>query len=355
MINNFTKSLITWNNNQNQRQMPWKGETDAYKIWLSEIILQQTRVEQGTAYYQKFVKAFPTIIDLAKANETIIMKMWEGLGYYSRCRNLITTAQFVAAHCNGIFPDNYNEILKLKGVGPYTAAAIASFAFNLPYAVLDGNVYRVLSRFTGNATPIDSTEGKAYFSQLSQQFLDKKNPGTYNQAIMDFGATVCKPKQPLCSSCPLQKNCIAYKTNSINELPVKAKKLQIKKRFFHYFIIQTQNEILIQKRNDKDVWRDLYQFYLLETDENTFDNDNDIVKVFCKTNNINLKQVTKVTKLYQQKLTHQIISAKFHEVQLKEKSRFLEYVWVKKTKLPDYPFAAIINLMFSHKKTENMI
>src|SRR5437868_3718798 len=188
----FTNSLLNWNRKYNKRQMPWKGEKDPYKIWLSEIILQQTRVEQGWNYYHQFVENFPTVIHLAKAPETKVFKLWEGLGYYSRCKNLIATAKIIASKHKGKFPEAYEDIISLKGVGSYTAAAIASFAFDLPFAVVDGNVFRVLSRFFGIATAIDSTAGKKMFTQLAAELLDKKHPGIYNQALMDFGAVVCK-------------------------------------------------------------------------------------------------------------------------------------------------------------------
>lgn len=204
--------------------MPWKGEKDPYKIWLSEIILQQTRVEQGLSYYNNFIKTFPDIQQLAKAKDEKIFKLWEGLGYYTRCRNLIASARFVAKEKKGKFPDSYEEIKALKGVGPYTAAAISSFAFNLPHAVVDGNVFRVLARVFGIDKPTDTTEGKKYFTQLAEELLDKKRPGLYNQAIMDFGAMICKPASPLCATCCFKKHCIAFQRDRINELPVKEKK-----------------------------------------------------------------------------------------------------------------------------------
>jgi len=212
----------------NNRAMPWKGEKDAYKIWLSEIILQQTRVEQGWDYYNRFIERFPQIQLLADAKDEEVFKLWEGLGYYSRCKNLLATARFITQEKRGIFPSAYKDILHLKGVGPYTAAAIASFAFNLPHAVVDGNVSRVLSRFFGIATPIDSTAGKQEFTALAQALLDQQSPGIYNQAIMDFGATICKPQLPLCADCPLQAECTAFQTGKISDLPVKEKKLQKK-------------------------------------------------------------------------------------------------------------------------------
>jgi A/G-specific adenine glycosylase len=200
----FTKQLLHWNSTQNNRQMPWKGEKDPFKIWLSEIILQQTRVDQGRAYYDRFVSTFPNIKKLASASEKKVFKLWEGLGYYSRCKNLIATARFITKEKQGKFPETYEEILSLKGIGPYTAAAIASFAFNLPHAVVDGNVFRVLSRFFGIDIPVDNSNGKKIFSKLAESLLNSRQPGIYNQAIMDFGAVICKPQNPLCLSCPLK-------------------------------------------------------------------------------------------------------------------------------------------------------
>ena len=201
----FIANLLKWNNTDNKREMPWKGEKDPYKIWLSEIILQQTRVDQGLAYYNEFVKTFPTVRDLAKAPETKVFKLWEGLGYYTRCKNLLATAKIIHESLNGKFPDEYEAILALKGIGPYTAAAIGSFGFNLPHAVVDGNVFRVLARYFGIAVPTDSTAGKKMFTALANELLDKDQPGIYNQALMDFGAVICKPQLPLCATCALKK------------------------------------------------------------------------------------------------------------------------------------------------------
>jgi A/G-specific adenine glycosylase len=204
MAKQFTDLLLAWDKDQNDRVMPWKGEKNPYKIWLSEIILQQTRVEQGWAYYEKFIHHFPTIFDLAKAKEEKVFKLWEGLGYYNRCRNLLYTAKWIVQHFKGVFPSTYEDLIALKGIGPYTASAIASFAFNLPHAVVDGNVYRVLARFYGIETPTDSKEGLLQFNELAHHNLSKKYPGQYNQAIMDFGATICKPALPNCNDCVLQ-------------------------------------------------------------------------------------------------------------------------------------------------------
>jgi A/G-specific adenine glycosylase len=230
----FTKQLLYWNQTANHRSMPWKGESDPYKIWLSEVILQQTRVDQGRAYYEKFIQAYPTIQDLAKAKDEKVFKLWEGLGYYNRCRNLLHTARHISNHSKGIFPNTYEGLLALKGIGPYTAAAIASFAFNLPYAVVDGNVFRVLARFHGISTPTDTKEGITLFNTLSNQHFAKDQPGAYNQAIMDFGATVCTPSNPDCVACNLSSKCVAFNVNKVNQLPVKIKRITKKKRHFEY-------------------------------------------------------------------------------------------------------------------------
>ncbi|MDQ6813597.1 MAG: A/G-specific adenine glycosylase, partial [Bacteroidota bacterium] len=227
---------MSWNLERNKRIMPWKGEKDPYKIWISEIILQQTRVTQGLAYYNNFIKEFPTLKSLAEASDQGVFKIWEGLGYYSRCKNLLFTARHIYKNLDGKFPETYENILKLKGIGPYTAAAISSFAYGLPHAVVDGNVFRVLSRFFGEATPIDSSKGKETFSALAATLLYKKDSAAFNQAIMDFGATICKPQIAECQACILQSECVAYNHGLVNKLPVKEKRLIKRKRFFTYFI-----------------------------------------------------------------------------------------------------------------------
>ena len=262
----FTKKLLKWNREQNFRLMPWKKETNPYRIWLSEIILQQTRVDQGMAYYEKFLVAFPTITALANASEKEIFKLWEGLGYYTRCRNLIATAKIIAGEQHGRFPSTYQEILALPGIGPYTAAAIASFAFGLPYAVVDGNVERVLARYFGISMPTGSSAGKKLYHTLAGELLDKKSPASYNQAIMDFGATVCKPRNPLCSECIQAKNCQSLQNGWTKVLPRKRPISPRKERWFYYFIVEAgKNKWWIRKREEKDIWQNLYEFVLWET------------------------------------------------------------------------------------------
>ncbi|MBP7272940.1 MAG: A/G-specific adenine glycosylase, partial [Saprospiraceae bacterium] len=242
----FQEKLLAWYD-ATPRPMPWKETNNPYHIWLSEIILQQTRVAQGLPYYLRFVEKYPTINALADAPEEEVFKLWEGLGYYSRARNLHATAKFIAYTLNGNFPDTFAALLSLQGVGHYTAAAIASFAYNLPHAVIDGNVYRVLSRILGSATPIDSAEGKKYFAATAQALLNLSQPARYNQAIMNFGALHCVPQNPHCSSCPFQEICVGFQNNCVGSLPVRQKKIAINTRYFYYYIIQdANNDILIQ-------------------------------------------------------------------------------------------------------------
>lgn len=293
--------------------MPWKGIKDVYKIWLSEVILQQTRVEQGTAYYERILRAFPTVFDLASAPEAHVFKLWEGLGYYSRCRNLHATAKYIVAERNGIFPDSYEELLRLKGVGPYTAAAIASFAYNLPKPVVDGNVIRVLSRFYGLREPADNIAGKKQIEKFSAECIDVQDPASYNQAIMDFGATVCKPANPLCSVCCMQKKCFANNNNAVNQLPVLEKKLKKKTRWLIFFILRYKNKIALRQRNAGDVWAGLYEFPSMEFTTKSqwisFQRKSNPQEIpFLNTKSKHPLSVNK--KLYRQQLTHQNIYAK---------------------------------------------
>ena len=261
---NFSDHIITWYR-ENKRDLPWRNTKDPYKIWLSEIILQQTQVKQGLPYYRRFVSTFPTVESLANASEEEVLKLWQGLGYYSRARNLHHTAKHIYNELDGVFPDNYNDIIKLKGIGEYTAAAISSFAHEEPKAVLDGNVFRVLSRYFGIDTPVNTTEGIKQFKTLVNQVFNKNNPSEHNQAIMEFGALLCKPKSPDCMFCPLQKDCVAYHSGKVNDLPVKLKTLKRRKRFFNYLIITNQSgEFIIQQRLKKDIWQKLFEFPLIE-------------------------------------------------------------------------------------------
>jgi A/G-specific adenine glycosylase len=248
--------------------LPWRNTIDPYKIWLSEIMLQQTRVAQGMPYYFKFIDTFPSVKNLADATEEDVLKLWQGLGYYSRARNLHATAKYISYELNGVFPDNYKDLKKLKGVGDYTASAIASICYKEPKAVLDGNVFRVLSRIYGIDLAINSSEGIKFFANLSQELIDVKAPDTYNQAIMDFGAINCSPKKPLCESCVFSLGCIAYNSKLVSNLPVKIKKGIIKKRFFNYIIpVENSKYTVLNKRLEKGIWANLYEFPLIETNK----------------------------------------------------------------------------------------
>ena len=340
----FPRLLEKWNRLQNNRQMPWKGEKDPYKIWLSEIILQQTRVEQGLDYYERFIKSFPTVHELASADDKAVYKLWEGLGYYTRCKNLLATARYISKELNGKFPDTYDQILKLTGVGVYTAAAISSFAYNLPHAVIDGNVFRVLARIFGIGEAVDTVQGKKIFFSLAGELLDKKQPGIYNQAMMDFGAVVCKPSAPLCPGCIFKNHCFAYQHGKVAELPLKAKKNRIRNRWFNYLILTYKNEVLIRERTEKEIWRHLYEFNLIETKKQG--KLSELLKTACKENIIepDKYKMLKLSPVIKQQLSHQLIRGQFVEIELLERnSRMTNGIWVKKQDLVKYPFPRFIN------------
>jgi len=261
---NFTQSLAQWYK-QNRRDLPWRNTTDPYIIWLSEIILQQTRVEQGMPYFYRFAEAYPTVTDFAAATEDEILKLWQGLGYYSRGRNMLVTARLVQQKFNGVFPDRYDELIALKGIGEYTASAISSFSTNQAKAVVDGNVSRVIARYFGISDPINSTKGKKIIQQLADELLDQTEPGLHNQAMMEFGAMLCKPRNPFCDICPVSVDCYALKNKQVNELPVKIKAVKIKQRYFNYWLIIDNDKLLLNKRDESDIWANMYDLPLTET------------------------------------------------------------------------------------------
>lgn len=340
----FTTNLLKWHYEENNRDLPWKNEKDPYKIWLSEIILQQTRAEQGRPYYEKFISRYPDVHLLANAPEDEVFLLWQGLGYYNRCRNLLTAARSISQDYQGNFPDRYEDILSLKGVGAYTAAAIASFAYNLPHAVVDGNVYRVLSRYFGIEIPIDSNAGKLYFQQLASELLEKEHPAAYNQAIMDFGSSVCKPKSPDCSSCNLSAKCQAYRHNLVALLPVKEKKLVVKERYFHYLILEAEGKVYIQQRMQKDIWQNLYEFFLIESETDL--SDTTLWKAIQPYVTDQSESVFK----NRQRLTHQLIISDFYLIKLKVIPPFLRTgIWTEKYFLKNYAFPKTI-LSFSNRK-----
>ena len=317
----FTTTLLQWFR-ENGRVLPWRETRDPYAIWLSEIILQQTRIEQGLPYWQRFMQRWPTVDKLAVATEDEVLREWQGLGYYSRARNLHTAAKQIVAY--GGFPTTIEGIRSLKGVGDYTAAAIGSIAFNLPAAVVDGNVYRVLSRYYGIATPINTTEGKKEFMALAQSLLPKNEASAFNQAMMDFGAIQCTPQSPLCPSCPLQETCVAFRENKITELPVKQKTLKIKERHLTYIYIRYMGETAIHRRSGRDIWQGLYEPWLT-----------DVVPSGAVLQHRNLKHV----------LTHRIIFADFYLWEPAEKPSLPDdYFWIKETDIDKYGIPRLIDI-----------
>lgn len=329
---NITDLIQTWYQ-KNKRELPWRQTDDPYKIWLSEIILQQTQVAQGLAYYHKFVDSYPKIADLASQNEEHVLKNWQGLGYYSRARNLHFAAKQVMTDFNGQFPNTHADIIKLKGVGEYTAAAIASFAFNEPYAVVDGNVFRVLSRVFAIDTPINSTAGKKVFFELAQSLIDENDPATHNQAMMELGALVCKPTSPKCTDCPLQYNCVAHEKGIATNFPVKEKKLKVKKRFLNYMVVTDGKNLLINKREGKGIWQGLYDFPLVEAKQ--------ALETISEIDGIPVKKVVFDREL-KHILTHQHLFVKFWIAELKDLSGFKGYQSININNLEDFPLPQLI-------------
>ncbi|MBP6623653.1 MAG: A/G-specific adenine glycosylase [Chitinophagaceae bacterium] len=334
----FTRQLLQWNRKNNQREMPWKGIRDPYKIWLSEIILQQTRVDQGLKYYKTISAKYPSIKHLAKANEQELFTLWQGLGYYNRCRNMLYTAKFIVDNYHGVFPHQYQQIRELKGIGDYTAAAIASFAFDLPYAVVDGNVIRVLSRYFSLDQDPQSSAGKKVFASKAAQLLSKKYAAEYNQAIMDLGAEICKPQNPACTDCPLQKNCQAFKHKAIKQFPFKKVKRKVLERAFQFFVLEEGAYFYITKRLEKDIWQDLYTFPSVEMNEE--------MKKPAYITSFPFQQPIVISQL----LTHQRITGHFfiihtfNRLEIKESS----LIKIKKSQIKDYAFPKLMMTFFKN-------
>ena len=327
---NFAATLLQWFKN-NGRSLPWRETKDAYAIWLSEVILQQTRIVQGMSYWERFMAQWPTVNDLAAATENEVLKAWQGLGYYSRARNLHTAARQVMEL--GGFPQTFKELKTLKGVGDYTAAAIASIAFGEPVAVVDGNVYRVLSRYYGIETPIDSTEGKKEFQTLAQSLLPINEPADYNEAIMDFGATQCTPNSPHCSACPLCETCVAFREQRINELPVKSKKVKQRERHFTYIYIEYEGKIAIHQRGAGDIWQGLWEFpqeeYLTSSEDSAWKTEAQLLQ----------KGVKHI-------LTHQILLADIYLWRPKNRPQLpSEFIWIEKQDLENYALPRLIEIL----------
>ncbi len=347
----FSKRLIKWYK-INKRDLPWRGISDPYKIWLSEIILQQTQVVQGLNYYLKFVKHYPNVKLLAKAPSDEVMKHWQGLGYYSRARNLHETAKIISNKHKGVFPTTYNDIRELKGVGDYTAAAIASLAYNLPHAVVDGNVYRVLSRVFGVELAIDSTEGKKYFQKLADDLLPKKEVADYNQAIMEFGAMYCRPANPDCANCIFNDKCVAFQKQKVNELPFKAKKTKVRDRYFNYIVFRYKNDLYIRKRTKKDIWQDLYEFYLIESGKKQKPEAILKSKEFSKLTSLKNVTLRSVSHEYKHVLSHQNLHTIFYLAELKAP---LSTKLLKKVNISSIHKYALPRLIEKYLKDEDII
>ena len=336
----LTETLLDWYE-ENKRELPWRETTDPYQIWISEIILQQTRVVQGYDYFLRFIRRFPDVEALASASEDEVMKYWQGLGYYSRARNLYAAAKSM----NGVFPQKYQEVRALKGVGDYTAAAICSFAYNQPYAVVDGNVYRVLSRYFGIDTPIDSTEGKRLFATLADEMLDKLHPAIYNQAIMDFGAIQCTPQSPNCMFCPLADSCSALAKGQVMKLPVKQHRTKTSNRYFNYIYVRMGACTFIHKRTENDIWKNLFELPLIETEadlsEEDFVKSSQFRSLFAEGEKPEVRSILRNVKHV---LSHRVIYTNFYEVVLPETSQsFSGYQCIRTEDFGQYPISRLVH------------
>lgn len=347
----ISQAIIGWYN-QHKRDLPWRETKNPYKIWISEIILQQTRVAQGYDYYVRFVETFPDVVKLANAEEDAVLKLWQGLGYYSRARNLHAAAKQVRDSFGGKFPDKYEDILSLKGVGEYTAAAIASFAFELPHAVVDGNVFRVLSRLFAITTPINSSAGKKLFTELATELLDKKQPGEYNQSIMDFGALQCVPVSPDCRVCPLAEKCMAVAQGKVSDYPVKQGKTKVKERFFNYFDIHFGSSTYIGKRTANDIWKNLYELPLIETDSKLSIEDIQHTHAFAELfRNAGKVSIRPVSISLKHVLSHRIIYANFYRVEITDDTHLKQkYIKTEISQIGDYAISRLVDKYFEQQE-----
>lgn len=336
LMHDFSLLIVLWYR-QNKRDLPWRSTKNPYFIFLSEIILQQTRVQQGLPYYKKFIELFPTLQDLANADEQLVLKTWQGLGYYSRARNLHYAIKTIATEFKGEFPSTYTEIRSLKGVGDYTAAAIASFAFDLPHAVVDGNVYRVLSRYYDEAIPYDTSAGKKLFQAYANDLLDTSNPAEHNQAIMELGALICTAKNPNCENCPLQENCLALRNNTIEERPVKSKKTKVEKRYF-YYLYNDENVFALQKRAH-GIWKNMYQLPLISSDKPI---KREQLNTEATTNFGIALTAKRPILSYKHQLSHRQIHAEFWKVTDFPKNDAIFDI-VERKALKDYPLPRLID------------
>lgn len=344
------ETLINWYAD-NHRKLPWRDNPSPYEVWLSEVILQQTRVSQGMDYYLRFIERWPTVTDLAQASEEEVLKMWQGLGYYSRARNLHHCAQQVMEQHNGKFPADYEQLKQLKGIGNYTAAAIASIAFNLPHAVVDGNVYRVLSRLFDIETPININEGQTAFAQLADTLLNRKRPGLHNQAMMEFGALHCTPKNPNCLHCPLQAQCLAFEHQTVMQRPVKLSKTKVTTRYFNYLVLRIEDKLYLHKRSDNDIWHNLYDFPCIESEKPL--TVEEVIASAAFAQHIEGKPFTlsNVSPVYTHKLTHRTILAQFIEIKLEKELLHIEtkgLTLTRESEMGKYPIPRLIDLYLNN-------
>ncbi|NDV60282.1 A/G-specific adenine glycosylase [Bacteroides sp. 519] len=346
-LSTFNSQLIMWYE-ENKRELPWRNTTDPYKIWISEIILQQTRVAQGYDYFVRFIERFPDVQTLAAANEDEVLKYWQGLGYYSRARNLHAAAKSM----NGVFPSTYQEVINLKGVGEYTAAAICSISYGMAYAVVDGNVYRVLSRYFGIDTPIDSTEGKKIFKELAQELIDKEQPALYNQAIMEFGALQCTPASPNCTLCPVADGCLALANNTIKQLPAKQHKTKVTNRYFNYIYVRAGGCTFIKKRTGNDIWKNLFEFPLIETPEQISEEELYSSPEFQSLVGSDHLSVKLLLGNVKHVLSHRIIFANFYQVDLPDgKTLSNDYIRIKQEELEGYAISRLTQIFLEKNKS----
>ncbi|MBK9733698.1 MAG: A/G-specific adenine glycosylase [Saprospiraceae bacterium] len=355
----FAKILIDWWH-KNKRDLPWKHTKDPYKIWVSEIILQQTRVDQGTPYYHRFIKRFPDVFVLAKASEDDVLKVWEGLGYYTRARNLHSTAKQIVKDNDGLFPENYEDIIKLKGIGPYSAAAISSFAFEGSHAVVDGNVTRMVTRILGIYDAVELPETKKSIQSYVSSAIQTVRPSSFNQALLDFGSQTCTPKDPGCAYCPFNLYCKAYHQNVVKILPIKRKKQPRKIRYFHYLDLSSVNQIILHQRSKNDIWKNLFELPMIETDSPTIENPESLLKHIDIILNDNNTTLVSCHKIYEstQLLTHQKINGYFYSISIAKISKKINpsHYLVERKKVSNFAFPKIITEYFRHlKKTDELL
>ncbi len=349
-MNDWREKLLKWYE-ANKRDLPWRSIKDPYKIWLSEVILQQTRVNQGWEYYVRFIEKYPTVKDLANAPEQDVLKLWQGLGYYSRARNLHFAAKSILKEHKGKFPSDYKSIRNLKGVGDYTAGAIASIAFDLQHPAVDGNVMRVYSRLFGITTPVDSTEGKKKIFETAVELLPAKNPGTYNQAVMELGAMVCLPAKPDCINCPIQDGCYAFANKSVSGFPVKEVKTKVRNRYLNYLVITHGDRLLLRIRKEKDIWQGLHDFPMLESNKSIIEPKFLKDKKWEEIIHISKPIIKDVSEEYAHILSHQKLFARFYKLEATSKITKLpkDCFWIKTKDIEKYAVPRLIDIYIRRK------